>query len=106
MGAYLVAIGLFLIGNAVAMRLDRIPRNGVIGLRTRTTTRNDRAWYTAQRAGASWVAVGGAVALGGGIVTAATEPDPPAHLWVLGPTVLVLLVGAWRGVRAARQASP
>lgn len=103
---YLMLVGIFLIGNAVAMRLDRIRRNGVIGLRTRTTMASDRAWYAAQRAAAAWVALAGAIAFCGGAAAVVAEANPPVHLWILGPTVLALLIGTWRGTLAARGSRP
>ncbi|GAA4070984.1 MULTISPECIES: SdpI family protein [Actinomadura] len=97
-GALVVCVG-------VLGWLERLPRNGFVGVRTKASMESDRAFRAANRAAAPWMVGAGIVVLIGGGV-AAPLADSHTDLYVLGGVavmILLTLVGAVRGHRAARR---
>ena len=86
-------------------RHDGIGRNGVVGLRTKTTLASDEAWFAAQRAGATLTfAAGVASAVGGLLSLFFTDSDATTAAIVLGTAAAVLAIvflAARAGQRAA-----
>ena len=100
----LIAAGLGLIWLAVASRQERLPRNGLAGVRTPTTVRSDQAFRVANKVAAPLTAAGGVVLALGGLLTALL-PKSSAGPVLLGGALACAascIGGAIRGVRACR----
>ncbi len=84
----------------------RLPRNNLVGVRTRASMRSDRAFEVANRTAApATIAAGTAAAVSG--VTAGVLPDPAAPVSLLVGVVLLLVllvIATVQGNRAARSA--
>lgn len=79
---------------------DELPRQGVMGLRTKATMASDEAWFAAQRAGADLVKASGAIGVIGGLVSLPLyNRDAVAAVVVLGTAALMLTIAIWAGVR-------
>lgn len=94
-------LGVLLLASAWAQRTDRIPRNGVIGMRTSATMASDAAWYAAHRASAWAVGVAGVIALGvaGVLILGNFETARQRQIVAVG-TFLVLGVVVAGGIHA------
>lgn len=100
----LILVGLVLIVMAVASWQERLPRNGLAGVRTPTTMRSDRAFRVANKVAAPLTATGGAVLALGGVLTAllgTSSTGPVVFISALACAALCV-AGAVRGVRACR----
>lgn len=99
----ILSLSLFVV--AYLSATDRLKRNKLVGMRTKTTMASDTAWYAAQRAGAWSVAVAGVVVLGTGVWLLVARPgDEGGTTAVLGSTVAVLVVVVIGGLQAQRAA--
>jgi hypothetical protein len=79
---------------------DELPRQGLMGLRTKATMTSDEAWYAAQRAGADLVKASGAIAAIGGLVSIPLyNRDAAAAAVILGTAAVVLIIAVWAGFR-------
>ncbi|AQZ66965.1 unnamed protein product [[Actinomadura] parvosata subsp. kistnae] len=85
-------------------RAERLPRNGLAGVRTPSTMRSDAAWRAANKAAGIPIMAAGVVALAG---AAATWLMPPGEdvttvvYVVIGCLLVLVVVGGVMGVRAA-----
>lgn len=104
-GVTIALAGLVVIGVAALGWRGRLPRNFFAGVRTPGTLRSDEAFRTANRVAAPLQVAGGAVMVTGGVLTMAlpTRDGKPVLAAVLVAAVLIV-IGAIRGVRAARVA--
>ena len=103
----LIGGGVTLVVLGLASRSDRLARNRLAGLRTRTTMVDDVAWYAGQRAGANFIILAGLVGIAGGVAALFfLEDDNILVGIVLSTSVLALLlvaIGGRRGQQAARK---
>lgn len=109
LAAVMIAAGGVIVWTARAAAAGRLERNYWAGIRTRTTLASDDAWLAAHRAARAPVEAGGWGAVAAGVVVLFMPADPEAAipLTVIAGAVVMLagvLVGAWRGVRAAKAA--
>ena len=96
-GLSLLAAVLLLV--AGLSRFGRLPRNYLLGLRTRTTLRSEETWRAAHFAVAGELAAGGlGAAVGASVVTAADHRIGLAFGY--GALAVVLIVVVHAGVRA------
>jgi hypothetical protein len=101
-----VLAGLIVVWVAVRMRQGRVARGSAVGVRTPSTMRSDAAFETANKAAAPLAGAGGAVLAVCGVLAAIV----PRHLFGgfvfggLGVFLILCLLGAAIGVRAARTA--
>lgn len=86
-----------------------LPRNGAVGIRTRTTKSSDEAWYAAHRAAASMmraaaVASAAALALAVACLVLPVPEAVPMAVAIVGFVIaLALLLAGWmRAQRAAK----
>ena len=99
-----VLAGFIIMWVAIRGWQGRLPRNGAVGVRTPSTMRSDAAFETANKAAAPLAAAGGVVLAACGVLAAVL----PRHLFGgfvfggLGVFLLLCLLGAATGVRAAR----
>jgi uncharacterized membrane protein len=103
-GVILALAGLVVIGVAVRGWQGRLARNFVAGVRTPATMRSDEAFRAANKVAAPLSATGGAVMFVGGVASAALpiRAGGPAVLATAGVAVVLIVIGAILGVRAAR----
>lgn len=103
----LIGGGVTLVVLGLASRSDRLARNRLAGLRTRTTMVDDVAWYAGQRAGASFIILAGLVGIAGGVAALFFLEDESILVGiVLSTSLLALLlvaIGGRRGQQAARK---
>lgn len=110
-------VGLLLIVGGAAMLWTawngsqrRLRRNWFVGIRSRATLRSDEAWAAAHEEAAGPLGVGaGFTALAGLAVLVSGLDDPIGLTAVLigaGICVVSVLVGARKGIAAARRADP
>jgi uncharacterized membrane protein len=100
----LMVAGLGLIGVAVASWQERLPRNGLAGVRTPSTMRSDQAFKVANKVAAPLTAAGGVLLILGGLLTALL-PRHTAGPLLLGSALAcaaICIAGAVKGVRACR----
>jgi nitrogen fixation protein FixH len=103
-GVVLTLAGLVIMWVAIRSWQGRVTRNYVAGVRTPSTMRSDEAFLIANKTAAPFSLVGGALFLITGVVAAVV----PMHTAVVvEPTgvalgAVLLVIGAVRGVRAAR----
>lgn len=110
-GALVMAVaGVVVVVVAVAARSGRLRRNHVAGIRLPSTMRSDETWLAAHRAGFWPTALGGAVAVAGGVIAAvvvlARGDDGVGAGIVLGTAAVLLagvVIGGVLGVKAARR---
>lgn len=87
------------------MQHERLPRNGLVGMRTKATTASDVAWNAAHRASAWSVAVAGVILLAAGLwLLLARQPASIDRNVVLGTCIAILVVIVVGGVQADRVA--
>lgn len=103
-GAALMAAGLALLWLAWRGSQRQLPPGSFAGVRLRSTTRDDPAWFAAHEAAAGPLGLGGAVAAVFGLGVAVTGLDT-VGLVLLGCAVVALLAGAGAGVAAAVRAA-
>lgn len=84
--------------------IERLPRNNIAGVRTRSTMRSDAAFRVANKAAGVPTLAGGIVALAGGVVGWFVPAETGLAVVVIVVLVCVLvlvIIGAMMGVRAA-----
>ena len=106
LGVLFAVIGLVFVGTGVAATSGRLPRNGVLGIRTHATMASDHAWKVAHHAAAWSFYAGGAVMLASAAILMAgrARMNKATGLLALGgPAVMaiVVLIGAWQADRLA-----
>jgi hypothetical protein len=96
----IILAGLGLIWLAVASWQERLPRNGLAGVRTPATMRSDQAFKVANKLAAPLTAAGGVVLALGGLLTALLPKHTagPALLGGALVTAAICIAGALRGV--------
>ena len=104
-GNLFAVLGIGFLWLAQLMRTERLPRNPLVGMRTRATMADDRAWKAAHRASTWSVAVAGVVLLAAGAWLLLDRESPQADAKVvLVTTVVLLAVVVAGGVQADRVA--
>lgn len=104
-GPLFAIIGVGSLWMAWLMGSERLPRNGLVGMRTRATMASDAAWNAAHRASAWSIALTGLVLLVGGIWLLLDRRSPEStRNVVLGISLAVLAVVVIGGVQADRVA--
>ena len=101
-----VLAGLVIVWVAIRMRQGRVQRGSAAGVRTRSTMRSDAAFETANKAAAPLTLAGGAILAICGVL-AAVMPEHLAGIFIFGGVgvfLILCLLGAATGVRAARSA--
>ncbi len=103
-GVVLALAGLALVAVAVRGWQGRLARGSIAGVRTATTMRSDEAFRIANKVAAPLAAAGGAVMVVGGVLGAALpiRAGGPTVLVAAGVAVVLIVIGAAQGVRAAR----
>lgn len=87
----------------VATALGAVPRNGLVGVRTKDTMRSDHAWAVGHRAARLWL-LGSAVGLGAtALATWSAEEFSRTSTVALACAMGLLAVGAVVAHRAARR---
>ena len=109
-GLLLVVAGAALLWTAWTGSQRRLRRNWFVGIRTRATMRSDQAWAAAHEEAAGPLGVGaGFTALAGLAVLVSGLDDPigiTATFVGVGVALVSVLVGARKGIAAARRADP
>lgn len=104
-GAVVVILaGLLLDWLSVRMWRERLPRNAVAGVRTRSTMRSDEAFRVANKAAAPLSGAGGAALVAGGLA-AVFLPRPAAPAALLAGALAcgaLCVAGGVKGIRACR----
>ncbi|MDJ0961754.1 MAG: SdpI family protein [Acidimicrobiia bacterium] len=108
MGLLLIVTGGLLAVVARRSRRGTLPRNWIVGIRTRATLASEAAWEAAHRAAATALAIGaGGTTLAGLLVL--FRPSNGVGLAIISIGLVWLLVGVmaggYVGTRAARQES-
>src|ERR1700749_4163211 len=100
----IIVVGLILIGLAVASWQERLPRNGLAGVRTPGTMRSDQAFKVANKVAAPLTAAGGAVLAIAGMLVAVLPRSTGGPLLLGGAQACaaICIAGAVKGVRACR----
>jgi SdpI/YfhL protein family len=86
---------------ASAMWRERLPRNGIAGVRTASTMRSDEAFRIGNKAAAPLTAAGAAVLIVGGAL-AAVGPHKDAGIPIFGGVLLFLALAIWGGIKGSR----
>lgn len=107
--AVLGVVGVMLLAMGVLGRLERLPRNALIGYRLPVLLESDGAWRRGHRA--AWVptVIAGAACLVGAIGACASRSDDALSLWALGVCTAILalcILGLVLAVRAAGGRAP
>lgn len=102
-GASLIVGGVALIVVGWLSRLGRLPRNGLVGLRTPSTMRTKTAWREGHAAAAGELLAAGWVAVIGGILVG-TLPEfgDSVTLATAGAVVALVLHAAHKAIQTAR----
>ena len=104
-GAMIAVLGgLFIVWLAIRMWRERLPRNPVAGVRTRSAMRSDEAFRIANKAAAPPTIVGGVVLIAGGLA-AALLPEFAGVNTLLASVVTfggLCVAGGVKGSRASR----
>lgn len=105
-----VVAGVLLIVVAVLGRVDRLPRNWVVGVRTKAALSSPSAWKTANRAGAPWQgASGGVLLLGAVAMFMLRAKDRGGHdidavsIACVILAVVLQIIALWASARATRR---
>lgn len=104
-GTIFAVLGVAFVWLAWLMSQERLPRNGLVGMRTRATMTNDAAWYAAHRASAWSIVFVGILMLAAGLwlLLMRTSADT-VRVIVLGTCLAVLVVVVVGGLQADRVA--
>jgi uncharacterized membrane protein len=104
-GAMIAVLGgLCIIWLGIRMWQERLPRNSIAGVRTRSTMRSDDAFRIANKAAAPLTVVAGVVLVAGGLA-AAFLPEFAGAITLLAGVVTfggLCIAGGVKGVRACR----
>jgi uncharacterized membrane protein len=103
-GIILLLAGLLILWLAVLSWQERLPRNGLVGVRTPATMRSDEAFRIANKTAAPFTAAGGLVWAAGGLASLFASRHFVGFS-VFGGVVLgaaLMIAGGVRGVRACR----
>lgn len=94
--------GVVVVITGVLGLIQKLPRNNLVGIRTRYTLESDRNWYAAHRAGAPWMIFGGVAATMGALafipfafMGKLSDAAAVAIVLVLAAFLLVSVIGAW-----------
>lgn len=98
----LVGAGILTIVTGVLSRRRKLPRNWILGLRTRSTLKSDDAWFAAHEAAGRFIAGGGVILMVTGVVVLLLNPSDAVILSGATLGVGVLVVGGVIGVRATK----
>ena len=85
-------------------KIGKLPRNHFAGIRLPSTMRSDRAWAAAHRAGGNMTMLASLfmVAMGIRIAMVGEEQIEQEAWWFAGPMLVLLVIGAVQGHRAAK----
>lgn len=102
----LTLAGIFIVWIAVRSWQGRLSRNYFAGVRTPSTMRSDEAFRAANKVAAPFMAAAGILMAATGVLAAILQRRDVGVLISagLGLAIVVILVGAALGVRAARSA--
>ena len=104
-GPFFAIIGAVFLWLAWLMQNERLPRNGLVGMRTKATMASDAAWNASHRASAWSVALAGAILLIAGLwLLLARQSASADRTVVLGTCVAILVVIIAGGIHADRVA--
>lgn len=105
MGPFFGIIGAGFLWLAWLMHQERLPRNGLVGMRTKATMASDAAWNASHRASAWSVALAGLVLLVAGLwLLLSRSSAGSSRNVVLGTCVAILVVIVVGGIQADRVA--
>jgi uncharacterized membrane protein len=104
-GIALMVGGIALVVLGAIARAGKLPRQSVVGLRTKATLASDEAWRAAQEVGAIWVIGAGAILFIGGVSVMLVDSETTGDVVALIATALMLvpLVIGFRKGQAAAQ---
>lgn len=104
-GPFFAIVGAVFLWLAWLMQNERLPRNGLVGMRTKATMASDAAWNASHRASAWSVALAGVIMLAAGLWLLLTrQPASLNRNVVLGTCVGILVVIVVGGIQADRVA--
>ena len=104
-GPFFVIVGAVFLWLAWLMQNERLPRNGLVGMRTKATMASEAAWNASHRASAWSVALAGVILLAAGLWLLLTRQSASLNRnVVLGTCVGILVVIVVGGVQADRVA--
>lgn len=104
-GPFFAIIGAVFLWLAWLMQNERLPKNGLVGMRTKATMASDAAWNASHRASAWSVAVAGVILLAAGLwLLLTTQSANVNRNVVLGTCIAILVVIVVGGVQADRVA--
>lgn len=104
-GPLFAIIGAVFLWLAWLMQHERLPRNGLVGMRTKATMASEAAWNASHRASAWSVALAGVILLEAGLWLLLTrQPATLNRNVVLGTCVAVIVVIVVGGIQADRVA--
>ena len=104
MPASLAVAGVLLFGSAVAGWFGRLPPNGFVGIRTRTTQATREGWYAAHRVSAAAFGTAGLVLICASLVSPSFVEREVAVATSLATSIVLVCVGGVQGQLAARRA--
>ena len=106
-GLVLIAVGVSLIAVWWAIRVGRLGRNRLAGIRTKAVMASDEAWRAAHDAGGWSIGLAGAATVVVGIGLALVQPSPGRTSLLVNAYAVALFVlvviGGMQGDRAARR---
>jgi uncharacterized membrane protein len=102
----LIVAGVLIAAAGVLGRWEKLPRNGLVGVRTAATMRSDRAFRVANRAAGPAIMLAGVTAMIGGAAAVALPSQDAIACILAGALAAAVLavIGAVIGARAAKQA--
>jgi hypothetical protein len=104
-GPLFAVLGAGFLWLAWLMQNERLPRNGLVGMRTKATMASDAAWNASHRASAWSVALAGVILLAAGVwLWLARDSGGDGRSIVLGSCVAILVVIVAGGIQADRVA--
>ncbi|HEV2071337.1 MAG TPA: SdpI family protein [Acidimicrobiales bacterium] len=104
-GALHSVTGLGLLWVGYLSATERLPRNGLVGMRTRATMASDDAWFAAHRAGAWSLLIAGLILFGVGVWLVFVGPsDATTTAAAMSSAVLIIVVVVIGGLQADRVA--
>lgn len=100
-GLVLAVVGVVFVVTGVLCMRRRLPRNGFVGIRLRSTMASDQAWREGHAAADPWVIAAGVGTFAGGLAQAATQWPSGTELIPLAWLLVFLVVASVRASRAA-----
>lgn len=107
MGVLFLVVGLATVAVAVMAANGSLPRNRIVGMRTRATLASDAAWQAAHRASAWSLAAAGVISVALGLYLLVARPsrstEAAVALAASGALLVLVVIGGVQAHRVARR---